>query len=261
MDITYFPYDQQTCNLHFQTWSYSRDQVNILSDVDSIVCSDFQENSNWDVVNTSLSIGVDTYEATISFTLTIKRKPQYFILTVILPITMLAFLNICVFMLPCESGEKASYAMTVFLAFAVFLTIVSSTLPQNSDSIAIISKFLIIQTVTSTLITWAALFMARLNTYGEEMKIPGWFASVMRVMKYLTCRRKRHQIAPIECANEEVESEVDEKVPHKSDQKTVEPEFTWKEVVHIIDDFCFKFFSIFMFLSAVICFPVASTSS
>ncbi|WAR30953.1 ACHAA-like protein, partial [Mya arenaria] len=84
-------------------------------------------------------------------------------------------------------------------------------------------------TVTSTLITWAALFMARLNTYGEEMKIPGWFASVMRVMKYLTCRRKRHQIAPIECANEEVESEVDEKVPHKSDQKTVEPEFTWKE--------------------------------
>ncbi|WAR30960.1 ACH10-like protein, partial [Mya arenaria] len=144
-------------NFHDGSMNWYPFQVNMLSGAKGIELWNFQENSAWSVVNTSWTVDVETYEATISFTLTIERKPLYFILSVILPITMLAILNICVFLLPCESGEKASYAMTVFLAFAVFLTIVSSTLPQNSDSVAIISVFLIVQTVTSTLITFIAL--------------------------------------------------------------------------------------------------------
>ncbi|WAR30961.1 ACHA6-like protein [Mya arenaria] len=259
IDITYFPFDKQTCNLEFQAWSYTKSQVNMLSGAKGIELWNFQKNSAWNVIDTSWSTNVETYEATISFTLIVERKPMYFILSVILPISMLAILNICVFLLPCESGEKASYAMTVFLAFAVFMTIVSSTLPQNSDSVAIISVFLIIQTVTSTLITIVALGMLRLNSFGEEVKIPGWFAAVMRVFKCRTCRQKRDQVAPIEDANEEMKTDFDKKVTHRSDQKSVEPEFTWKEVVNFLDVVFFVVFTLVLLLSSVITFTLASS--
>ncbi|XP_052790619.1 acetylcholine receptor subunit delta-like isoform X2 [Mya arenaria] len=257
MDITNFPFDKHTCSLQFRAWSYTEKEVNILSSTEGIYEVVLEENSAWKVLETSSSVAVEETVVTKTFTLKLQRKPLYFCLTVILPIFMLAILDICVFLLPCGSGEKASYAMTVFLSFAIFLTIVSSTLPQNSKSIAIISVFLIIQTVSSTLITFIALWMLRQNSLGEEVKT-WWFAAVIRVMKG---RRKRGQVAPIECATEEVKIELDEKVPHKSDQKTVEPEFTMKEVVHFLDEVFLKIFAMLLFLSGVICFPLAYANS
>ncbi|XP_052788256.1 acetylcholine receptor subunit beta-type acr-3-like [Mya arenaria] len=245
-------------NYHDGTMVWYPFQVNILSSTEGIYEAHIEENSPWKVLETSSSVAVEETVVTKTFTLTLQRKPMYFSLAVILPISMLAVLNICVFLLPCESGEKASYAMTAFLSFAVFLTIVSSTLPQNSKSIARISVFLIIQTAASTLITLIALVMVRLNNSGDEVKIPRWFASVMRVMTR-TCRRKRGQVAPIDSATEEVNIEHDDTVPHRSDQESIKPEFTWKEVVNFLDVVCFVFFTILLFLSIAVCYYTASS--
>ncbi|KAK3590153.1 hypothetical protein CHS0354_041209 [Potamilus streckersoni] len=59
-------------------------------------------------------------------------------------------MNACVFVLPAKAGKKASFSVTVFLALAVFLTIVTLTLPQNSDNVSYLGIYLVIMAVFST---------------------------------------------------------------------------------------------------------------
>jgi hypothetical protein len=47
--------------------------------------------------------------------------------------SLMCILNIFVFLLPADSGERVGYAITVLLAIAVFLTISSDSLPATSN--------------------------------------------------------------------------------------------------------------------------------
>lgn len=68
-----------------------------------------------------------------------QRRSTFIVLNIILPVVCMAVLNLFVFILPIESGERVSYAITVFfLAIAVFFTLVSDNLPKTSFRTAII---------------------------------------------------------------------------------------------------------------------------
>ena len=240
-------------------------QVSMLSGAKGIELWEFQQNSAWTVTNTSWKVEQEKVDATITFSITLKRKPMYFILSVILPVSMLALLNICVFLLPCESGEKSGYAMTVFLAFAVFLTIVSSTLPQNSETISIISIFLIIQTVSSTLITIIALGMLRVTHFPEDKPVPPWILNVIRFLKCRTCCNKANSsVTPIRDSAMSI-TNIEEKTDLKmedtdSEGSTEDSKMTWKDVVNFFDLIFLIAFSIVLILSGFICFTVASSA-
>jgi hypothetical protein len=133
VDILWFPFDQQTCRLKFVVWSSSKEEIFIEKGGKGIELFDFEENGEWTIIDTNADDAIESDEASVTFSMTIRRKPLYYILNIVLPVVMLSILDICVFILPAESGEKTSYAITVFLAFAVFLTIVSTALPQNSE--------------------------------------------------------------------------------------------------------------------------------
>ena len=265
----------------------------MLSGAKGIELWQFQQNSAWTVTDTSWKVEEEKKDATITFSITLKRKPMFFILSVILPISMLALLNICVFLLPCDSGEKTGYAMTVFLAFAVFLTIVSSTLPQNSEKISIVSVFLIIQTVASTLITIIALGMRRVNDFPDDKPVPPWVYKVMRFLMFRSCQKKGSPKAPEwlhkvkhflvskcrACRKKDtptvapahdtavntamngatIEEKIDlAKDEPQPDSSTEDENLTWKEVVDFSDVFFIIVFSVVLILSGFICFTVAA---
>lgn len=215
---------------------------------------DYEPNSNWDIISTSWKEELTSVEASISFELKIKRKPLYVILAVLLPISMLAILNICVFVLPSDSGEKASYAITVFLAFAVFLTIISSTLPENSESIAIFSVFLIVQTISSTLITITALVMIRLNSKPDSDPVPHILSKILLIIScHCCCKRccKSSKVAVTDSTpklNPETAS-LREDNCHK---------MTWKRAVGILDKMFFVIFLLVFIVSAVVSFTAAA---
>ncbi|KAH3734355.1 hypothetical protein DPMN_040794 [Dreissena polymorpha] len=145
----------------------------------------YKPNSAWEIIDSSWNIAEDPndYDSTIRFSLTIRRKPLYYIFSVIIPIMTLAILNFCIFLLLNESGEKAGYFVTVFLAFTVFLTIVSSSLPQNSDSVALISVFLI-------------------YSFDENVAIPRILVSLMRCLKRKSCSKESRIETTEQCTTE-----------------------------------------------------------
>ncbi|KAH3697947.1 hypothetical protein DPMN_085459 [Dreissena polymorpha] len=121
----------------------------------------------------------------IIFDVYLKRKPTYVVNNIILPLIVLIALNGCVFLLPERSGEKIGFAVTVFLSFMVFATIVQATLPVNSENVCYLSVFVTLQTVESSVITIVAICLVRIE--GRSDRVPDWLASVIMCLTCLQC--------------------------------------------------------------------------
>lgn len=205
------------------------------------------ENAVWSVVNTAVGreaggeAGTD--EASVIYMLKLERKPRFIMLSMILPILMLAILNLLVFVLPYESGEKASYAVTVFLTFVVFLTILSSVLPTNSDSLSIFSVYIIILTVQSTVITIIDVSVLRLRELGRP--VPKSVCWLVNLLHCQGCRSNREKVAP------EMHDEA-------ADKQTDGEQYDWKIVADALDRLFFCFFTFVTFISSMVCFIMAS---
>ena len=104
----------------------------------------FQENGEWEVISASTSSTTKTREqqsfSRIYFTFVLRRLPLYHVLNTLFPVILMASLTIFVFKLPPESGERIGMSLTVLLAYAVYLTLISDHIPQTSTSASILCK-------------------------------------------------------------------------------------------------------------------------
>ena len=66
----------------------------------------------------------------ISFTLTLERKPLYYLLNIIIPAVVLAALSALNFAVPVDCGEKLSLGISILIAFSVFMLILQDNTPQ-----------------------------------------------------------------------------------------------------------------------------------
>ena len=127
------------------------------------------------------------------FLFTLKRKPNYIILNVFLPISFLCIWNILVFLLPTESGERISYSITVMLSIAVYMTIVSSALPKSSEPVPLISYFTMICLALSALITIVAVMNIRLF-YKASGDVPDLLLYIYQKLSFSSnCRCKKRK--------------------------------------------------------------------
>ena len=188
VNVYYFPYDIQTCDLNLYTWGYSSDEVRLTPTSNTVDISQLAEHGSWEVTNTSVRTVNDDFTSKIYFTFKLKRKPQYVIVNVILPIMFLCLLNVLVFVLPAASGERVSYAITVLLSIAVFMTIVSDTLPRTSEPLPLIAYFLMADLIISALISVCTIFNLRLYYKDESIPLPKWLERIYQVMS-CNCRQ------------------------------------------------------------------------
>jgi hypothetical protein len=148
-NLTYFPYDQQTCKLKFGSWSYDETSI-YLNDLvnNSIDLSNYQEHEEWILIdyytkkNSIKYSCCENYYHDIEFYYTIRRKPNYYVLNIIVPTFATATLIILTLLVPWNSGERISFAVTVLLSIIVFLLIVSENLPKT-DSKPLLSLMII----------------------------------------------------------------------------------------------------------------------
>ena len=76
----------------------------------------------------------DDYDS-IEMVIILQRRPLFTILTVVLPMIILSVMNTFCYLLPIESGEKIGMSVAIFLTFAVFGSVLSDTMPKNSENI------------------------------------------------------------------------------------------------------------------------------
>lgn len=186
LDMRYFPFDTHKCNLELATWSSTSEMIQISPGNDGFDIDAFEENANFylDIVSTFDSSS--TFTSSLSFSLTIRRKPIYYIINVIIPIIFLAVLNSFVFILPCASGEKLSYAIVLFLSFAIYLLIVIETMPEGMSTVPIVTIYLLFECVISAKIVVITAVLLRLHNQGDETSVPELFQQFTKSIQNLT---------------------------------------------------------------------------
>lgn len=139
VDVTYFPFDSQQCNLTFGSWTYNGNQVDLFNALDSGDLSDFIEDVEWEVHGMPAVKNVISYGCCsepypdVTFTLLLKRRSSFYIVNLLIPCVLISFLAPLSFYLPAASGEKVSLGVTILLAMTVFQLMVAEIMPASEN--------------------------------------------------------------------------------------------------------------------------------
>ncbi|XP_061195214.1 neuronal acetylcholine receptor subunit alpha-6-like [Saccostrea echinata] len=229
INVSFYPFDSQTCKIEFKTWSYNRYEVNLTVSKDKIGFYDFVENSVWEVTSTDAVNDFTSSEPTVSFIIHLQRKSLYYIMNVFLPIIFLGILSPVVFIIPADAGEKMGYAVTIFLTFVVFLTIVSSNLPVNSDSVSYMEVYLVIKLLFGAMIIVITSIQLRINHRKPEREIGKELRAIVRLKDRLRCIHKRS------------DSDLPVMVDKGKAKEANEEDISWNDVSSAIDFYSFWF--------------------
>ncbi|XP_038647300.1 neuronal acetylcholine receptor subunit alpha-9 isoform X2 [Scyliorhinus canicula] len=190
VDVAYFPFDDQRCNLTFGSWTYNGNQVDITNGLDSGDLTDFVENVEWEVHGMPATKNVITYGCCsdpypdVTYTLILKRRSSFYIFNLLIPCVMISFLAPLGFYLPADSGEKVSLGVTVLLALTVFQLMVAESMPP-SESVPLIGKYYIATMTMITASTALTIFIMNIHHCGPEAKpVPNW-AKVI-ILQYMS---------------------------------------------------------------------------
>ncbi|XP_069118191.1 neuronal acetylcholine receptor subunit alpha-2-like [Argopecten irradians] len=242
-DVSYFPFDTQTCSIQLTAWGYTHTVIDLKTQKSEIYINFYETNGEWALDKTSTGTYLLGSYSIATFNITISRLPAFHVVNTLMPIYLLLLMNPLVFVLPCDSGERVGFSLTVFLTFTVFITIINSVLPANSDSMSKLSYFIFIVLVVSGVIATINILQLRMYHKDEDTPVPGWLAKLMRVFD-CQCRIRRRMVVvrPVHANKPCLEESLDKKerqspteVEATNEMKTTE--MTWKNVVHILDTF------------------------
>ena len=216
-DLENFPFDTQICSYKFGSWSYDTSQINLSNSDFPIDLTNYQSNQEWTIVKTEHYIEEKVYECCAEtflssfYKITLKRKYGYYVLNIILPTFATSTLMIICLLIPWDSGERISYAVTVMLSIIVFLLILSENLPKT-DTKPILSKMLIGLVFFSLFIVYSTVFIGVMHDHTKKnSKVAKYIISLLD--KYnLSCKRKNN-----ESDTDSVESNQSEEELHKTD--------------------------------------------
>ena len=136
INIDHYPFDLQNCSISIAKWYSTDEKVQLKHNGLHAYLGDYKQSGEWDLINADVGSRRlnDTNNFTIiDFRFLVRRRPLFYVYYVILPVVALSVLNVFCFILPIESGEKIGFSVAVFLTFAVFLSIISSSVPKLSD--------------------------------------------------------------------------------------------------------------------------------
>uniref|UniRef100_A0A914VUG6 Neurotransmitter-gated ion-channel ligand-binding domain-containing protein n=1 Tax=Plectus sambesii TaxID=2011161 RepID=A0A914VUG6_9BILA len=165
-DISDFPFDTQNCTMTYGSWSLPSNEifvtttVNELTDLSGLVLHNHPE---WDIIAMSSNNRNAAYledartNATgerfseLDITLTIQRKPAYYIYVLIVPTFVISLINtIGLFSAKREREDKVTMGLTTLLTMAIILTIVTNQVPKSQLGLPLLGDYVLFEILISS---------------------------------------------------------------------------------------------------------------
>jgi hypothetical protein len=260
VDMYKFPFDTQTCGFTLALWGYSPLEAKLVPYTNMTTADTlyYSPNSQWTLKGTVMKqTTLGDYDNLLKIELILKRKSLYFVINMLAPILLLSLLNPLVFVLPIDSGERVSYAITIFLSFAVFMTLLSDNIPKSSEPMALMSYFLIITMCMSTLVCVLSIVTMRFHFKDSDSEVSSKAAFVLYVLQFRFlchfCRRRRQKTKVDDNLNSKVRFV---KSKYDNEEKTLDQEgerkMTWKVLADGYDKTMAYYFYVIAFLQWII---------
>ena len=172
LDLTNYPFDEQTCSLDMMVMDFSPSKMKFVALTKTAGLHFFTENGEWQVKSTNVSTELLTVTndplSSIVVTFKLRRRPEFLVLSVLLPIVFLSLLNLMVFVIPVDSGEKIGFGITVLLALSVFMSIISAMLPRSAESMPLMIRYIFCLLIISLLTVVDSIIIVRLHHMEEK---------------------------------------------------------------------------------------------
>ena len=139
IDTRYFPFDRQTCKISVMPWHANAKVIILYGDGFSL--RPISQNGHWKVVSSKIKAFFRS-KSHLEFIFDLKRRSQYYIMTLLLPILAVSILTCFSFLLSRHSGEKISYSITVFLSYMVLMSFITNSLPKTSTEKPILVEYI-----------------------------------------------------------------------------------------------------------------------
>nr|DBA17005.1 TPA: hypothetical protein GDO54_002522 [Pyxicephalus adspersus] len=140
INIFKFPFDRQSCNISFSSYVYPVEEVNFMSLSNSTKVFEelkkkyFTPKGDWNLINITVFDYLDkgdTNYSRVIYTITLKRVPVVYIVTLILPACLMVILDLFSMFIPMGSEERLNFKITIVLGFSVLLLILNNMLPTS----------------------------------------------------------------------------------------------------------------------------------
>ena len=155
LELDDFPFDEQTCAIRVFTTDLDVQLAPLPFDIETRN-PDFP-TSEWEFLNSSFRSSVITIAnnmgapikfSAYEFILKVKRNPEYYMQSLILPVILISILGAFYLLLSPQEDDKLNFAVTIFLGFIFVQTIVAAVIPTDAG-IPKIGKYVIIVLVQS----------------------------------------------------------------------------------------------------------------
>ena len=175
-DMRYWPFDSAICNVGFMVEDYDLNAVQLISKQNSPVLN-IMKTPDWsyELINKNSNYN--------SFCIKLTRKPAFSLSSIIIPTVCLLLINTFVFLVPQESGEKISFSLTLMLATAVFLTIISDEIPKASDPVPLICTFLLAAVVECVVIIGFVILNMRIFYRNPDSRVGQGFRLLVKLSR------------------------------------------------------------------------------
>lgn len=178
VDVEYFPFDQQECEMKFGSWTFRGKQLRFAWYHTQVDVTDYVKSGTWDIIALPGRFKFETDHGEeinqLVFTFRIRRKTLFYTVNLITPCVLISFVTVCVFALPADAGEKMTLCISILLALVVFLLLISKILPP-SLKIPLIAKYLLftfIMNILAILIT--VIIINRNYRTPRTHRMPSW---------------------------------------------------------------------------------------
>ncbi|XP_072041767.1 neuronal acetylcholine receptor subunit alpha-10-like isoform X7 [Amphiura filiformis] len=144
LDITYFPFDRQSCDMKFGPWQHDGTELVVQGAGESTV---FESNGEWDMIGLSSCNNVEYYPddpdipyTDVTFYINFSRRPHYYVFNLMMPSLLITLLASLAFLLPPQSQGKVQLGVTFLLSMTVFLMIVAESIPPT-NTVPVIGEY------------------------------------------------------------------------------------------------------------------------
>uniref|UniRef100_A0A7E4UXN2 Neurotransmitter-gated ion-channel ligand-binding domain-containing protein n=1 Tax=Panagrellus redivivus TaxID=6233 RepID=A0A7E4UXN2_PANRE len=203
IDVTWFPYDLQSCEMKFGAWSYTGMYVDIhhINEEKTIMTTDanggdvefletgmdlsfFYRSAEWDLLSLTAArhsvlyascCGPEKY-IDITYYFVLRRKTLFFTCNLIVPCFMISFLTTVVFYL---SDHKITFSISILVTLTVFFLVLIDIIPPTSLVVPMFGRYLITTMILVALSTVISVVTVNFRCRrGAAHKMSPWIRTI-----------------------------------------------------------------------------------
>lgn len=200
IDTTWFPFDEQKCDMKFGSWTYNGNDVDLeMQYVDGAGdLSNLIANGEWEVKSFNSRKNEIVYMCCpepyvdITYTLHMKRRSEHYHYNIIIPSALVGICGLLVFVLPPDSGSKLTFGVATLAL--LYICQQNSTEFRTPDSVPLIHTYFSYLFTFNLLSLISCVFV--LNVDYRNSIMPKWIRSFFleRLPPFLLMRPYRQKV-------------------------------------------------------------------